>query len=110
MNKDTKISFLTLALQVTRRCNLRCDLCGKGEPQNIDITTEIIDKTFDEVQNYYISDLRLNGGETFLKPEMIVYILEQIEKRNIMVNRIFVFTNGYYFDQRIVKAIKRFLN
>ena len=59
MNKDTKISFLTLALQVTRRCNLRCDLCGKGEPQNIDITTEIIDKTFDEVQNYYISDLRL---------------------------------------------------
>lgn len=105
---NTKINFLTLALQVTRRCNLRCDLCGKGEPQNIDITKEIVDKTFDEVQNYYISDLRLNGGETFLNPEMIAYILEQIEKRNIMVNRIFVFTNGYYFDERIVKAIKRF--
>lgn len=110
MNKYTKISFLTLALQVTRRCNLRCDLCGKGEPQNIDITKEIVDKTFDQVQNYYISDLRLNGGETFLNPEMIAYILEQIEKRNIMVNRIFVFTNGYYFDERIVKAIKRFCN
>lgn len=105
---NTKINFLTLALQVTRRCNLRCDLCGKGEPQNIDITKEIVDKTFDEVQNYYISDLRLNGGETFLNPEMIVYILKQIEKRNIVVNRIFVFTNGYYFDQRIAKAIKRF--
>lgn len=108
MNKDTKISFLTLALQVTRRCNLKCDLCGKGEPQNIDITKAIVDKTFDEIQNYYISDLRLNGGETFLNPEMIVYILEQIEKRNMMVNRIFVFTNGCYFDERIVKAIKRF--
>lgn len=107
---NTKINFLTLALQVTRRCNLKCDLCGKGEPQNIDITKEIVDKTFDEVQNYYISDLRLNGGETFLNPEIITYILEQIEKRNIMVNRIFVFTNGYFFDDRIVKAIKRFCN
>lgn len=107
---NTKINFLTLALQVTRRCNLKCDLCGKGEPQNIDITTEIIDKTFDEIQHYYISDLRLNGGETFLNPEIITYILEQIEKRNIMVNRIFIFTNGYFFDDRIAKAIRRFCN
>ena len=105
---NTKINFLTLALQVTRRCNLKCDLCGKGEPQNIDITKEIVDKTFEEIQNYYISDLRLNGGETFLNPEMIAYILEQIEKRNVMVNRIFIFTNGCYFDERIAKAIKRF--
>lgn len=110
MEKDKKINLLTLALQVTRRCNLKCNFCGKGEPQNIDITTEIIDKTFDEIQHYYISDLRLNGGETFLNPEIIMYILEQIEKRNIMVNRIFVFTNGYFFDDRIVKAIKRFCN
>lgn len=42
------------AIEVTRRCNLNCDFCAKGEAQGMDITKETIDKTLDEVSEAYI--------------------------------------------------------
>jgi len=84
----------TLAIEMTRRCNLNCNFCGKGTAQNIDISKEIIDKTLDEMQNTYIHDLRISGGEPLLAPEMICYLVNQIIKRHIYINKVFMFTNG----------------
>lgn len=84
----------TLAIEMTRRCNLNCNFCGKGTAQNIDISKEIIDKTLDEMQNTYIHDLRISGGEPLLAPEMICYLVDQIIKRHIYINKVFMFTNG----------------
>lgn len=84
----------TLAIEMTRRCNLNCNFCGKGTAQNIDISKEIIDKTLDEVQDAYIKSLRISGGEPLLAPEMICYLVDQIIKRHIYLNSVFIFTNG----------------
>lgn len=35
-----KIYMLNLAFELTRRCNLTCHWCAKGNPQNMDITKE----------------------------------------------------------------------
>ena len=43
----------TISFEITRRCNLNCKWCSKGEPQNLDISKEIIDKTLEEIQAYY---------------------------------------------------------
>lgn len=92
MKLDKYIS--TLAIEMTRRCNLNCNFCGKGTAQNIDISKEIIDKTLDEVQDAYIKSLRISGGEPLLAPEMICYLVDQIIKRHIYLNSVFIFTNG----------------
>lgn len=99
--------MLSLAFELTRRCNLNCPFCSKGDPQNMDITKEIIDKTLDEVQNLYIEDIRLSGGEPFLNPDMIVYLLSEIERRQIVVRSLFAFTNGTIQDPRIRDAFER---
>lgn len=92
MKLDKYIS--TLAIEMTRRCNLNCNFCGKGTAQNIDISKEIIDKTLDEVQDAYIKSLRISGGEPLLAPEMICYLVDQIIKRHIYLNSVFIFSNG----------------
>lgn len=92
MKLDKYIS--TLAIEMTRRCNLNCNFCGKGTAQNIDISKEIIDKTLDEMKDVYIDTLRISGGEPLLAPEMICYLVDQIIKRHIFINNVFMFTNG----------------
>lgn len=92
MKIDKYIS--TLAIEMTRRCNLNCNFCGKGTAQNIDISKEIIDKTLDEMKDVYIDTLRISGGEPLLAPEMICYLVDQIIKRHIFINNVFMFTNG----------------
>lgn len=40
-----------LSIEMTRRCNMNCDFCARGQAQNVDITHEIIDKTLDEMKD-----------------------------------------------------------
>ena len=46
--------MICLAIEMTRRCNLKCKFCAKGEPQDLDISKSIIDKTLDEMQGVFI--------------------------------------------------------
>lgn len=50
----------TLCFELTRRCNMNCDFCCRGDAQNKDITKEIIDKTLEEVKDCEV------GAETIL--------------------------------------------
>lgn len=50
--KKTKI--VQVGFELTRRCNMRCRFCSRGEAQDIDITKEIIDKALDELIIVYI--------------------------------------------------------
>lgn len=101
--------MITLTFELTRRCNMNCDFCAKGEAQEADITKEIIDKTLDEMQYFYIRHLRLGGGEPFLNPEMIVYLIDEIIRRRIYVKYLAVFTNGLIKNEDIKTAFERFI-
>ena len=39
-----------LAIETTRRCNMKCEHCMRGLSQNIDITPELIDMIFDNAE------------------------------------------------------------
>ena len=78
---------------MTRRCNLKCKFCAKGEPQDIDISKSIIDKTLDEMQGVFINSLRVSGGEPLLVPELIEYLFDKIIEKHILINYIVIFTN-----------------
>ncbi len=92
---------MILNFDITRRCNMRCDFCAKGDAQNQDITREIINKAFDEVQDFALDTLRLFGGEPFLCPDIIRYIFNQIIERRLMVGRIYINTNGTIRNENI---------
>lgn len=103
---DKKISIRSLSFEMSRRCNLKCDWCSKGECENVDITKEIIDKALNEVQQYPIREIRITGGEPFINSEMIVYLLKQLIKKNIIFYDLFILSNGMYCDKNVAYAIK----
>lgn len=98
-----------LSFEMTRRCNLKCKWCSKGEPQNLDITTEIIDKTLNEVSDYYINCIRITGGEPFLVPELVVYLIDKIIEKQIKVEMIHINTNATIKNEKIRSAFCRFI-
>ena len=94
---------------MTRRCNLKCKFCAKGEPQDLDISKSIIDKTLDEIQGVFINSLRVSGGEPLMVPELIEYLLDKIIEKHILVNDIVIFTNGLNTDLQLCKSIYKII-
>jgi len=42
-----------LVIEVTRRCNLRCDHCLRGDPQNLDLDVSLVSRLFDQVESFF---------------------------------------------------------
>lgn len=87
-----KLELYNLIFEVTRRCNLRCEHCLRGDAQNLDLNTNIVDLVLDHVQS--ISILTLSGGEPTLNMPVVRYIFDEIRRRKIPLDSFFVVTNG----------------
>ncbi len=99
----------TISFEITRRCNLNCKWCSKGDPQNLDISKEIIDKTLDEIQYYYINCIRITGGEPFLKPEIIEYLIGKIIEKKIKVKMLHMISNATIKSEKVRDSIVNFI-
>lgn len=100
-----------ISVDLTRRCNLACKYCSRGEAQNRDITREIIDKTLDELCTFdYIRCFQFMGGEPFLCPELLKYCVDGIIKRHLNIDFCAVFSNGTVKSEIVLKALARLHN
>lgn len=97
-----------LAIETTRRCNMRCEHCMRGESQNIDITPELIDIIFDNKNIKRIDYICFSGGEPTLNPNIIIYTLDKIIKENLNVVEVVMVTNGQIFNRDLLEAFNRF--
>ena len=87
-----KIEVYSLILEVTRRCNMTCRHCLRGECQNVDMPHEIIDRTFNGISS--VDHITFSGGEPSMNIDAIRYTLEVVKERNISVNSFYLVTNG----------------
>ena len=83
-----------LILEVTRRCNMACDHCLRGDAQAIDMSTDVIDRVLDSVTGHGISTVTFTGGEPTLNVPAIQYFVDQVKARRIGVGSFYVVTNG----------------
>ncbi|MBQ6282954.1 MAG: radical SAM protein [Bacilli bacterium] len=97
-----------LAIETTRRCNLRCEHCMRGESQNIDASKEIIDMILNNDEIKRIDHICFSGGEPTLNPNIIIYAINKIITENIDVLEIVMVTNGQIFNKDLVEAFNRF--
>lgn len=101
-----KVSFGKLEIEITRRCNLKCEHCMRGEAQNIDMSYSTIDNILDQI--CAIDKLNVTGGEPFVAKDKIIYLYEQIMKRKIIVLETQIVTNGMMIDEDIADVFKKF--
>lgn len=102
-----KASMFCLSIELTRKCNMCCDFCSRGDDQDITITKEIIDKTLDEVRNIPLYEMRIHGGEPLLAPDMFCYLVDEIIRRKIIVDSVIIFSNGTVKYEAIRNALRR---
>lgn len=66
-------------IEVTRRCNMCCAHCLRGDAESIDIQEKYIDAFLDNFEKgAYISSLTFTGGEISLNIPAIRYTLNAI--------------------------------
>ena len=106
MGKSKKhyLNYDGLSLEITRRCNLDCAHCMRGDPQDMDMSREVIDALLDNIK--VVKIINLTGGEPLLAPDVIEYLVDQIIERQLMVLDIGLVTNGTIVDDRAIRVIR----
>ena len=104
---NKRINLAQLRVDLTHRCNLKCEFCYNGEAENVDINEAIIDKTLNEIKGFYIHTFVLAGGETFLTPDMFQYVVDKLIKKHILIGSFGAYTNGTILNSKIRDAFDR---
>lgn len=102
-----KIQPSSLFFEVTRRCNMNCEHCLRGDAQCKDMDKVIVDKTLDHVSR--IDTLVLTGGEPTLNLDLCRYIFEEIQRRRIPLGEFFIATNGKDHQMELTKLLLEIL-
>lgn len=87
-----KLFAKDLCIEITRRCNMSCAHCMRGDTQSIDIEHRYIKdllKHFRHIQHFNIT-----GGEPSLNVKAMRYILKQLKRYDIHVYDFYIVTNG----------------
>lgn len=88
-----------LVLEVTRRCNLKCGHCMRGSAQCVDMSNQVLFKTFYQISS--VGCLTITGGEPFMKPEIIENIFQEIMRQGVRVDYFYIVTNAASTRNRI---------
>lgn len=98
-----QVKFKNLMLEVTRRCNMRCNHCMRGEARDTDMESSVIQKIFAGTRE--IKCLSLTGGEPSLSPETIEYICYYARHNYCRIGSFFCATNAKEYSEAFVKAM-----
>lgn len=92
MDEVKTLEVNNLILEVTRRCNMKCVHCLRGDAEDLDMPETIVDRTLGDITG--IDKIVFSGGEPFLNLHIIRYTLEQVKKRHIPVRGVYLATNA----------------
>lgn len=87
-----RIHVHDLVLEVTRRCNMSCAHCLRGDAQGIDMDRSVLESVLDQVSS--IGCVTFTGGEPAYMHGLIDWFLTQCELRGKTPAYFYVATNG----------------
>lgn len=108
--KNYKLNLDNFIIEVTRKCNLKCKHCLRGDAENIDFKKEDLIKFIEETNLKYINTLVITGGEPFLNLEGMKDILEILKEKEIEVSNFFIATNGTKFGLKELNIVADYYN
>lgn len=98
-----KLNLNSLYLEVTRRCNMDCDHCMRGDAQNKDLDIRALRPFFQTIKS--IRTIGFTGGEPSICPEKLLETLEIVKEYHIPVFAIDVTTNGKTLPDTFLMAL-----
>ncbi len=90
---------------ITNRCNLDCVHCfsSSSRSSEYDLPARELERLFDQLENLGVLEVRINGGEPLLHPE-IAAILATLNGRRF---RKVILTNGTLLDDKIIDLLRK---
>jgi len=92
-----------LIIEVTRRCNIRCDHCMRGDPVSLDMNLDYVSRLFDKINRIYT--LTLTGGEPSLVPHIISGIFDLASQKNVSISHFYMVTNAKDISNDFINAL-----
>ena len=92
----------SLIIEVTRKCNMKCEHCMRGGAQSKNIDYKYIDILLQQVDS--IGGVVFTGGEPSLNTDAIEYFLRVCKRRNIDISYFLIATNGKNIKEEFVIA------
>lgn len=89
-----------MIIEVTRKCNIQCDHCLRGDAVNLNMKKEYIDSLLDQVTGF--GGIVFTGGEPSLNVPIMEYFLEECKQRNIPIDYFYIATNGVNVSEQFV--------
>ena len=97
------ISVNSLVIEVTRRCNMNCEHCLRGEQEDIDLKLDYVETLFKKIN--YIFSITFTGGEPSLVPYIISSIIKIAKKYNVDFGSFYIATNGKNISNKFLYTI-----
>lgn len=92
-----------LIIEVTRRCNMSCPHCLRGDAENLNVGFNYIDRVLEDVSR--IGYIVFTGGEPSLNIPAIIHTLNRCKEKNIDVENFYVVTNGKLVSWDFIVAL-----
>lgn len=96
-----------LCIEVTRKCNMKCLHCMRGEPQKIEVSLNIIDELFNN-NNFTIKEIKelvITGGEPTLNVKALLKIIREIIENKIIIKSFNMVINGSNYSKKIIDSL-----
>ncbi len=97
------VVYSSLVLEVTRRCNMQCEHCLRGEAQSMNMSDKVIHSLMSRVD--HIPHVTFSGGEPTLNVHAIRKFYEYMRWRNVEVGSFYVVTNGKIASRSLVSVL-----
>ncbi len=93
-----------IGIKITRRCNLSCKHCMRGDKESCDISRELLEKFFDVLKSS--NRVVISGEEPFICYEGIKDFIEVMKEKNVQIPKVMIITNGTVYDERIYSLLE----
>lgn len=101
-----KIAFNFLAVEITRKCQLQCAHCLRGDAQNINMENGTIATLLNQTSD--IEYLGFTGGEPTLNIDGMNFFLDTMIKNDIHLSKLEIVTNGILLSKQFIDLLKRY--
>jgi len=98
-----KINIDSLVIEITRRCNMHCEHCLRGDQQDTDMQLVYLHSLFQKIK--YVNCLTITGGEPSLNISGIRCILSVAKLYNVRIGNFFVATNAKEITHDFIRVM-----
>lgn len=96
------MNISTLVIEVTRRCNMSCNHCLRGDAQNLNLKPEYVESLLSQVEG--IGSITFSGGEPSLAVGVIEHFLSTAKRFKVDIGNFYIATNGLDITEEFILA------